>query len=567
MPLPCSLERSTRGLWPGRDAVHASRTGAVLVALTLLGCGESRSATCADGSAVVACGGGGAGGGDTTGGQGGAALACVEGETAPCYDGPPGTKDVGICVGGLSTCGEDGTFGPCVGQVLPGVDTCLTGLDEDCNGSVPASCAGLWSQSFAVTGTFEPSFVGADAAGDVYLAGSYSGVLDLGSGTLDSHDLLAQFVAKFDAMGAPLWSRSFGGDGNYVSFDAGVTPDGKLILSGHFGEQLVLDETHTLVGPFDGTPFVAAYGPDGTIAWNVVAAGHPTGLKSLAVSPNGTITVGAAGTGLSFDASEVYPESSYVLASFAADGSYLGSRGFAPAWSSATHLSSAANDDVVMLLPNLSAAVDLGGGPLGPGSGLTWGRLSADFTHLSSTHFVGMVGASYASIDAGGAAAIAVNGSGLALDGTILASSQGQSMGMVAVLEPDGSVRYGRAFELDDASFGPEFFGVSTGPSEVVVGGQLNGPITIAGATMTSTGEKDGLLIALDNVGDVAWAAHFGGANTSTFVRALAHHPSDSVLVTGSYSSVSFEPGAPDFGQGPLPVGDHVRGFLALVHP
>lgn len=534
--------------------------------VALLACGDSRANQC-NGENVAPCGGGAAGGGGTTGGQGGAALACVVGETAPCYDGPAGTKDVGICVGGLTTCGEDGTFGACVGQILPGVDSCLTSQDEDCNGSAPPSCAGLWSQSFAVTGAFEPTFVGADGMGDVYLTGRYSGVLDLGSGPLDSNDFLASFAAKFDAAGNPLWSRSFGGDASSVSFVAGVTPDGQLVLSGDFINQLILDETHTLVGASEGTAFVAAFDPDGALAWSVIALGHPTGLKSLAVSPSGAITAGAAGAGLSFGGGDVFAENAYVLASFAADGSYLGSRGFAPVWSSDTQLAGAPDGDVVMLMPHLSTAVDLGAGPLGPGTGLTWGRLHADLTHRSSSYFPGTVGSAYASVGEGGEVAIAASGSGLELDGTVLVSSQGQSMGMIAVLEPDGSVRYGRSFEGDTPTFSTQFFGVSAGATEVVAGGKLIAPASIDGVPMTPTGVVDGLLVALGPTGDAAWSAHFGAVETSTAIHALGRHPSG-VLVAGDYRSHGPSSGAPDFGQGPLlPPTDIVRGFLALVHP
>ncbi len=61
---------------------------------------------------------------------------CVPGSKAPCYIGPAGTKGVGICKAGLTTCNEFGTAwsGPCEGEVLPQVEICMNGIDEDCNG-------------------------------------------------------------------------------------------------------------------------------------------------------------------------------------------------------------------------------------------------------------------------------------------------------------------------------------------------------------------------------------------------------------------------------------------------
>ena len=52
-----------------------------------------------------------------------------------CYDGPAGTLDVGICVGGTEYCSE-GIWGACQGQTLPDPDDKLCdGVDVDCDGT------------------------------------------------------------------------------------------------------------------------------------------------------------------------------------------------------------------------------------------------------------------------------------------------------------------------------------------------------------------------------------------------------------------------------------------------
>lgn len=62
---------------------------------------------------------------------------CQPGATQPCYTGPAGTEGVGQCVGGTATCLADASgFGPCEGEVLPGVESCTTPGDEDCDGLV-----------------------------------------------------------------------------------------------------------------------------------------------------------------------------------------------------------------------------------------------------------------------------------------------------------------------------------------------------------------------------------------------------------------------------------------------
>ena len=52
---------------------------------------------------------------------------CTPGEVAPCYSGPLGTENVGVCKGGTKTCASSGTsWGSCMGEVLPSPETCVT---------------------------------------------------------------------------------------------------------------------------------------------------------------------------------------------------------------------------------------------------------------------------------------------------------------------------------------------------------------------------------------------------------------------------------------------------------
>jgi hypothetical protein len=61
---------------------------------------------------------------------------CEPGATESCYDGLAGTEGIGPCVGGTRTCGDNGFFGACVGQVTPVNEACGNGVDDNCNGVV-----------------------------------------------------------------------------------------------------------------------------------------------------------------------------------------------------------------------------------------------------------------------------------------------------------------------------------------------------------------------------------------------------------------------------------------------
>lgn len=78
-----------------------------------------------------------------------------------------------------------------------------------------------------------------DAAGNLVVAGGFTGAIDSGGGTrLESAARTSGFAAKLDATGAPLWTRGLG-DGAQVS--AVATDGDRTILAGCFNGALVLD--------------------------------------------------------------------------------------------------------------------------------------------------------------------------------------------------------------------------------------------------------------------------------------------------------------------------------------
>ncbi len=58
---------------------------------------------------------------------------CEPGQRRSCYSGPFDTEGVGLCRPGVAVCGDDRSYGPCQGEVLPADEQC-SGQDEDCDG-------------------------------------------------------------------------------------------------------------------------------------------------------------------------------------------------------------------------------------------------------------------------------------------------------------------------------------------------------------------------------------------------------------------------------------------------
>ncbi|MCK6575676.1 hypothetical protein L6V77_31865 [Myxococcota bacterium] len=61
--------------------------------------------------------------------------------TLPCFGGPPALAGIGVCLAGVRRCFAGAYEDACVGEVLPGDETC-NGLDDDCDGLVDARPGG-----------------------------------------------------------------------------------------------------------------------------------------------------------------------------------------------------------------------------------------------------------------------------------------------------------------------------------------------------------------------------------------------------------------------------------------
>jgi cysteine-rich repeat protein len=76
---------------------------------------------------------------------------------AHCYTGPADTKGVGVCKPGFQLCDAEGmTVGECAGQTLPGEESCLSPLDDDCDGEANEEGFGC----ACVPGTLTPCYTG-----------------------------------------------------------------------------------------------------------------------------------------------------------------------------------------------------------------------------------------------------------------------------------------------------------------------------------------------------------------------------------------------------------------------
>ena len=117
-----------------------------------------------------------------------------------------------------------------------------------------------WSYSFAGTGTDVSYRVAVDASGNIYIAGYFTGTLDLNAGgtlqptlvsTAGSYDC---FYAKYNSAGVLQYAKSFGGPSSDVLYDMDVVGVDEIYLIGYYYTSItvLLNSVSTTYNSFGG---------------------------------------------------------------------------------------------------------------------------------------------------------------------------------------------------------------------------------------------------------------------------------------------------------------------------
>lgn len=491
--------------------IRAAGVALGLIGAGLAGCGGDDAP---GGTGTSGSGGGGGGGGTTTSTTTGGTT-CTPGEARACYSGPQGTQGVGPCMGGTETCNADGTaFGECAGEIVPSTEICFGGSDEDCDGAIDnegegGSLCGVfgWSKRFGDGGTQKGMRVATDAAGDVILAGRYTGDVDLGGGALGNAGQNDVFVAKLDAAGNHLWSRRFGGAGDEALGDIAVDSVGNVLVTGSFNGTV----------DFGDGPLVSAGGKDGFLV-KLDPAGATLWSKQIG-GASGQEGVGVA---------------------------------------------AAAQGDIV-LLGTFYGSIDLGGGALSNVDSLTdifLARLTAAGDHVWSKSFGGPDWhvATDVAVDAAGGVVFGGNFQGdINLGGQTFSRAPGGLTNadiFLAKLDGGGNHVWSRAF-LDDHD-DPAFFEIATDAGgAVVVAGGARGTLDFGAGPLVAAGNTDAFIVKLDAAGDAVWSQRFGGGSNQQF-GGVAVDAAGNVVTTGFYWGSD----TMDVGSGPLPGGFQATSLI-----
>ena len=252
----------------------------------------------------------------------------------------------------------------------------------------------VWSNCFGTSIYHAPYSLSVDSADNVYLTGSISkpgsmiSEVDFGGGPLPVAGLKDVFVAKFDAVGNHLWSKSFGGFD--VSFGSAVAVDSEanVYVTGGF-ESSSIDFGG---GPLESEDadshdvFLVKFDVDGEHLWSKSFGGPATDQGGeLSLDSAGCVYLGGRfnSSSIDFGGGPLYKAGSVedmFVVKLDADANYVWSKGFGGAESyDWLHSLSTGSDGSVYLAGSFrSTSIDFGGGPLQNSGGEFMGSPCSD---------------------------------------------------------------------------------------------------------------------------------------------------------------------------------------------
>ena len=177
-----------------------------------------------------------------------------------CGDGQLQTDEGEVCDGADTagrTCADNGFFG--------GPIACWDTCDQlDLTRCVGAS---VWSLSAGAVSWENGMSVAFDPAGNVIVAGLFTGVLNLGGQDLTAVGVSEIFLAKFDPSGAHVWSRQFGTSGGDNVNSVATDSAGNILITGAFSDTLNLGGG-ALLSAGSADIYLAKLSPTGDHVWS-----------------------------------------------------------------------------------------------------------------------------------------------------------------------------------------------------------------------------------------------------------------------------------------------------------
>jgi hypothetical protein len=428
-------------------------------------------------------------------------------ESCPC-DAQFGDCDNDLqCVSGTSCfldVGDEFGFSSSIDMCL--ATTCDNGVrdgDEagvDCGPScVPCEGNAVVVDSLGAVNLERASDVAIDSAGNTYIIGQFRTSTDVGGGSLSaaagsSATADEIVVAKYDELGAHVWSSAFGGDASDGDRGLGIAVDGNGVVAITGSYRRSIDFGGGAISTASGADaFVAVFETDGTHRWS---------------SGFGTSGVEDAGLDVVFDSAGLVVVTGFFSGTINFGGSNLTSNG--------------AFDIFVARFQASNGA------------------------HVDSTSFGGPAKDEGVSVTVDSRRRVYVTGSirnTVSFGSTTLTSAGGEDIFVALLSRTDLSARWAVNFGDTSPDFGR---GIAVDANRyLTVAGSYSGSPTFGTTTSTAVGALDAVVLGLDGTdGSVRWVDTFGGTDDDEARGVAVAESTGDVYVVGYVNgTVSAFPG------------------------
>ena len=398
-----------------------------------------------------------------------------------------------------------------------------------------------WAKSFGGPGDDGGRAVATDQAGNILVAGVFEDSMSFGGSSFVSAGLHDIVVAKYNAAGAHLWSKQFGGVDEDVAYGLAVDAAGDVIVTGYFSGTV----------SFGGTPLTSAggldvflvklKGGDGGHVWSkrFGSSGDDFGAAVAVDGLGDVVLAGAYQQTVSFGGASMTSYSLYdvFVAEYTSGGQHLWSKGFQGSGSQFPYGVTVDGHGDVGVIGLFYNWVNFGGGNLGSYGGADIFVLKlagGDGGHLWSKRF----GSTFDDIG------LSIAGN---TDGSLVITGYFQlnvdfGGGVLASLSPDiflakfsatGQHLWSRAFGADGYDTGKSVT-VDAAGNIVLTGSFGSAILDLGGEVLTRAGTagSDVFVAEYTSAGTLVWSERYG-AMTNDNAEGGSLGPNE-VVVTGS---------------------------------
>lgn len=152
----------------------------------------------------------------------------------------------------------------------------------------------LWAVRGGGTGNDEPNSITTDAAGNVFVTGSFTGTATFGTVTLTSGGAKDMFLVKYSSVdGSVVWAKRGGMNGDEAGNSVATDPTGNVYVVGSFTDSTKFGSLAKLTGAGSSDAYFVQYNPSGVEQWSksIGAGGYDSG-NDVAADASGIYVTG-----------------------------------------------------------------------------------------------------------------------------------------------------------------------------------------------------------------------------------------------------------------------------------